>query len=266
MPMKKIAVITVNLNNLEGLKRTFESLDRQTSADFERIVIDGGSTDGSAEFIEREAGRLHYWVSEPDGGIYEGMNKGIAQAGADYVLFLNSGDRLAGDDVLARANAALGEADIYVGGVKRPGEAPRAARLRDAADVVDRLLFSAFPHQSVFLRRNLFERFGPYRTEYRITADWCHNMEAVVGGNASVKPLDFVVSEFDTTGVSSLHPERMQAERAQFMAAHPALGHLCGFYTQNAEMVRALRSGKISFAIVRLLFFLRRKFQRRRSS
>ena len=90
--MKKLTIITVNYNHCEGLRRTMESVFRQTCHDYEYIVIDGGSTDGSADLLRVSAGRIDYWVSEPDRGIYHAMNKGVARATGEYLLFLNSGD------------------------------------------------------------------------------------------------------------------------------------------------------------------------------
>ena len=90
----KLSIITINYNNLEGLKRTVESVINQTSKEFEYIVIDGGSNDGSGAYIESKSEHIDYWVSEPDKGIYNAMNKGIAKASGEYLLFLNSGDHL----------------------------------------------------------------------------------------------------------------------------------------------------------------------------
>ena len=261
----KISLITVNLNNLDGLRHTFESVVRQNCRNFEWIVIDGGSTDGSREFVESNRHLFSSYCSEPDGGIYEGMNKGIARAAGDYVLFLNSSDTLAADNVLAQASALMGEADIYVGAIARKGEgstimALPCPSLASPDDVVDKLLFSAFPHQGVFLRRALFDRYGPYDTRFRIAADWCHNVRALISGNASVATLPFVVAVFDTSGVSSAHPQRMYAERARFLSEYPSLNVLCNFYMQNVELSRAMRSNRLFFAVVRLMFYLKRRF------
>lgn len=84
----KVTIITVNYNNLEGLKRTIPSVLSQTFHDYEYIVIDGGSTDGSKEYIESQQQGLTYWVSERDKGIYPAMNKGIAQAHGEYCIFI----------------------------------------------------------------------------------------------------------------------------------------------------------------------------------
>ena len=88
----KYSIITVNFNNKEGLLKTIESVIHQTFRDFEFIIIDGGSTDGSVDVLKEYSSQINYWVSEPDGGIYQGMNKGLRQAKGDYVNFMNSGD------------------------------------------------------------------------------------------------------------------------------------------------------------------------------
>ena len=96
----KYSIITVNFNNKEGLRKTIESVIHQTFHDFEFIVIDGGSTDGSADVLKEYHTQIDYWVSEPDGGIYQGMNKGIKKATGDYLNFMNSGDCFFAVDVL----------------------------------------------------------------------------------------------------------------------------------------------------------------------
>ena len=88
----KLSVITINYNNRDGLRKTIESVVNQTCRDFEYIIIDGGSTDGSVDVIKQYADRIDYWVSEPDKGIYHAMNKGIAVAHGEYLNFMNSGD------------------------------------------------------------------------------------------------------------------------------------------------------------------------------
>ena len=98
--MPKLSIITVNLNNCIGLQKTFDSLFEQIFKDFEQIVIDGGSTDGSRELIETNVDKISYWVSEKDSGIYNAMNKGIIKATGDYLLFLNSGDHLLHKNIL----------------------------------------------------------------------------------------------------------------------------------------------------------------------
>lgn len=103
----KLSIITVNFNNNSGLGKTLESVRHQSFSSYEHIIIDAGSKDGSLETIKQYAeGNPHvtFWVSEPDKGIYDGMNKGIEHAGGEYLQFLNSGDFLVGD--------VLGQVDL----------------------------------------------------------------------------------------------------------------------------------------------------------
>ena len=104
------SVITINYNNREGLRNTIKSVVGQTYKDFEYIVIDGGSIDGSKELLEENASSVTYWISEKDNGIYHAMNKGVARASGTYCVFMNSGDFFCSKDVLERV-AALGFKD-----------------------------------------------------------------------------------------------------------------------------------------------------------
>ena len=111
--MKQVSIITVNYNDKEGLQRTINSVKPLKFRDFEHIIIDAASTDGSVELIKANQDRFSYWVSEKDEGIYDGMNKGIAQANGKYVLFLNSGDYLISKDALSYIFDELNQDFLY---------------------------------------------------------------------------------------------------------------------------------------------------------
>src|ERR1700741_3090435 len=98
--MPKISIITINYNDKTGLEKTISSVAGQSYADYEFIVIDGGSTDGSVEVIKKHESKISEWVSENDSGIFNAQNKGANKATGNYLLFLNSGDVLADKDVL----------------------------------------------------------------------------------------------------------------------------------------------------------------------
>ena len=100
----KYSIITINYNNRDGLEKTIQSVINQTCQDFEFIIIDGGSTDGSVDIIKKYNDRINYWVSEPDKGIYNAMNKGILQAHGEYLNFMNSGDCFFDNEVLNKVN------------------------------------------------------------------------------------------------------------------------------------------------------------------
>ncbi len=114
--MTKISIITINFNDLVGLEKTFNSVVSQSNTDFEYIVIDGGSTDGSKEFLEQNSDKLAYWISEKDSGVYNAMNKGIKAAKGDYVMFLNSRDFLIDSTIIDKVVKDLdGSTAIYYG-------------------------------------------------------------------------------------------------------------------------------------------------------
>ena len=111
----KYSIITVNFNNKEGLRKTIESVIHQTFRDFEFIIIDGGSTDGSVDVLREYDSQINFWVSEPDGGIYQGMNKGIKKATGEYLNFMNSGDCFYSTDILEKVSNYHSNADFIVG-------------------------------------------------------------------------------------------------------------------------------------------------------
>ena len=114
--MAKISIITINYNDKYGLSRTIDSVLNQTYEDFEYIVIDGNSNDGSKEILKNHDLSIDYWVSEPDSGIYNAMNKGIRVAKGDYLLFLNSGDYLCDNDTIHNVAKEIdGGKDLYYG-------------------------------------------------------------------------------------------------------------------------------------------------------
>ena len=98
----KLTVVTINYNNCKGLEKTLRSVTSQLTPEVEYVVIDGGSTDGSVDLIKRYEKNISFWVSEPDKGIYNAMNKGIAHAKGEYINFMNSGDCFHSPDVLSR--------------------------------------------------------------------------------------------------------------------------------------------------------------------
>ena len=165
----KISIITINYNNREGLSRTLASVAEQTCRDFEYIIIDGGSTDGSVEEIQHHAAIIDYWVSEPDGGIYNAMNKGIAKAQGDYCLFLNSSDMLYSPDIIAKVVPLLDGTDFCAGDICFLYEKPEVKVVPD--EITAYYMFhSILFHQSTFIRTALLKA-EPYSENYRIVSD-----------------------------------------------------------------------------------------------
>lgn len=212
----ELTVITINLNNRDGLRRTMDSVRAQTWKGFEWILIDGGSTDGSRELILEHQDDFAFWCSEPDDGIYPAMNKGCARASGDYVLFLNSGDSLYDPTVLERVHAAGLQDDIVAGQMVRLDNG-LLFRHYDP-DILVQLYTDTIGHQATFIRRNLLEKY-PYDESLRIVSDWKFWLEAIVLGQCSFTYLDIIVSKQDMTGISlaAANAPLLRAERKQVL-------------------------------------------------
>lgn len=196
----KLSVITINYNNKSGLQRTMESVFAQTCKDFEYIVVDGASTDGSAEYIREHADQLVYWVSEKDTGIYNAMNKGVRMAKGEYVLMLNSGDYFVDEHVVERILPVLDGTDIVQGNTIEGGERNRGYG-RSNISFLD-VQRGYFLHQASFCRRELFDKFGYFDESYRYVSDTIFFIKTLGYGGASFRYLDIDIADFDTTGFS----------------------------------------------------------------
>ncbi len=216
----KISVITINYNDREGLAKTMESVLSQTArlgVDYEYIVVDGGSSDGSAEVMAQYADKLAYGVSEPDGGIFNAMNKGIKAASGDYLNFMNAGDYFAAPDVLERVVKKLDGKDFYIGhqqNLKPHAHLIKAPRRISACSLVVQPL----PHQATFIRSALLKVRG-YNEQFKVIADWEQMVVEFLVNNRTYERLDFVVACFDTTGLSARagHDGRYEEERQRML-------------------------------------------------
>ena len=200
---KKLSIITINYNNLEGLKRTVESVINQTWQEFEYVVIDGGSTDRSAEYIESQSNRIDYWVSEPDKGIYNAMNKGIAKATGEYLLFLNSGDDFVDVKVLEENYTHLIKNDIICFNINVENQNGFFVK-----KCPEQLTFSFFfndtlPHQSTFIKRDLFHKYGYYDEDFKIIADWKFFILGVIVNDWTYKKIDATLTNYSFGGISA---------------------------------------------------------------
>ena len=208
----RFSVITVNYNNCEGLHRTINSVLCQDCTDYEYIIIDGGSTDGSIEVIQHYAERLAYWVSEPDGGVYEGMNKAVAVAHGEHCIFMNSGDEFYSPTVLSEVACLDSTYDLGVGSSLsinngKPGHIV-------TPPVQQSLLFwenYSVIHQAAFMRTNMLRERG-YDTTYRIVADWKYMFTEFLTREYRYVPFSITVCKFEGGGMSD-DADRRNAER-----------------------------------------------------
>ena len=209
----KLSIITVNLNNKNGLQKTIDSVVSQTFKDFEWIVIDGGSIDGSRELIEQYADHFAYWVSEPDKGVYNAMNKGIRVAKGEYLQFLNSGDWLWNETALERCfshgfTADIAYADLYI--FRENGFEERCY-----SDHLSLRFFykTTVCHNSTFIKRLPLAN-ELYDESLKIVSDWKFFLIQFIN-NKSFEHINEFVIAFDKSGMSSVYKELYKQERSE---------------------------------------------------
>jgi glycosyltransferase involved in cell wall biosynthesis len=201
--MNSVSIVTINYNNLAGLMKTVNSVLNQKGIKPEYIIVDGGSTDGSAEYILANNGLFSKIIIEKDKGIYDAQNKGVLNATGDYILFLNGGDWFKDENSLASFIPELGNYDILYGDIIYKKEDQENEF--QYPDTIDEkfMLSKGMPHQSTLIRRNLFEKTGLHKLNYRICADWDFFMHAFFIHNATRFHVKNAISVFDCTGISS---------------------------------------------------------------
>lgn len=194
------------------------SVFEQTYKNIEYIVIDGGSTDGSKEFIESNNYRIGYWVSEPDKGIYHAMNKGIKVAKGEYVLFLNSGDHFYSNQSLSLFKPYLlkdDKKDILYGNIAV------VSKTEWVKTYPEKLTFSYFvkdtlPHPATLINRACFKE-NLYDESLKIASDWKFFMIGICKNKFSYQYINEVISAFYLDGISSITPHLVENERQQVL-------------------------------------------------
>lgn len=195
----KFSIITINYNNLEGLIKTVNSVILQSFKNYEYIVIDGASTDGSEAYINQMKHYFDYHVSEPDTGIYNAMNKGIARANGDYCYFLNSGDSFVDQDVLLKIFTETRTQDFLYGSVQL------GDNIISYPEPIDYRFFisATLIHQAVFIKRDLFAQFGHYDETLEYVSDWKFFAAVSLDQNIYFYPVNVAIAKYDTSGLTS---------------------------------------------------------------
>jgi glycosyltransferase involved in cell wall biosynthesis len=212
-----VSVVTVVRDDSEGLERTIESVAAQSFRNFEYIVVDGASTDGTLDVIRRRESEIDAWVSEPDSGIYSAMNKGVRLASGDYILFMNAGDRFYAPEALERMFEPEPSAELVWGDcvIEKAGGGEEYDCAKDVLKRLHRQM--TVSHQSLFTRRAaLLSR--PYDESLRIAADYDFLCERLLAG-ASWEYRPFPVSRIDDRGLSARAFETSIAEKRRISLA-----------------------------------------------
>jgi len=200
----KLSIITINKDNALGLERTCQSVICQTFDDFEWIIIDGASNDNSCEIINKYIKKISYWISEPDTGVYNAMNKGIRQAKGDYCLFLNSGDWLYSCDSLSKAFDKiknLDEADVYYGDCIDDNNI--IWKMPQELSIDDFYIQRVLNHQNTFIKRSLFFDHEFYNEKYRTISDSIFFIKEYFIYHSKFIYINELISVYILNGISS---------------------------------------------------------------
>lgn len=253
----KLSIITINYNDCCGLKKTIESVWRQTARnEIEHIVVDGGSTDGSAEYLQTNTEKIDHWVSERDKGIYNAMNKGIRMASGDYIQILNAGDCLAAPDVTVRMLEALERTnypDIMYGNMLKTSDWKHFNRDRcgDGRYYTPQsfLYFycGTLNHDCAYIRRTLFDTFGYYNELMQICSDWEWYVRTIVLGKVNATYVDIDVTHFDMNGISesgNKNREIIERERRAYLEQVLPSAVLVDYDTYSFPILQYIRLKK----------------------
>jgi glycosyltransferase involved in cell wall biosynthesis len=216
-PLPKVTVVTVCYNPGELLEPTLKSVLSQDYPNLEYIVIDGGSTDGSVELIKQYADKLSYWVSEPDKGIYDAMNKAAAKATGTYINFMNAGDWfLQPETVKQMMEKAPATADMIYG--SHEVRYPNFVKKKRSLPLTDMWKYSVYSHQSLFARTEHLQQ-QPFSTDYPICADHQFNLRQLARGRQFYDTGMYVCS-FGAGGVSDVRMLQSYRETYQLAKQH----------------------------------------------
>lgn len=215
--MNRISIITVNRNNSEGLKKTILSVIGQTYTNYEFIVIDGASSDQSVDIITQYQSNISYWVSEPDAGIFNAMNKGIQQASGDYLYFLNSADAFADNDVLNKIFGRETYTAPFINGHQLNdfgNYTQRVPAMNRPLTLFD-FYWGTIKHQATFIHKSMFAKYGMYDENLKITADWKFFLQTI--GLHNEQPLftdtDIVLFQWDGISTNPQLQKKHEEER-----------------------------------------------------
>lgn len=256
----KLSIITINWNNADGLQKTIQSIVSQTYKDFEYVIIDGCSKDRSVEIIQHFAKQFPInWVSEPDKGIYNAMNKGITRASGEYLHFLNSGDILFDNQVVEKMVsqlAANNQPDILIGklhkhltdGTLFPNPINRNFSFL-------RFYSNSINHPATYIKKELFLKYGLYDESLKIVSDWKWFMQVVAFHDIKPAITDVDVAIFDMTGISETNIELRESERRKVLTDIVPSCYLQDYdhYSTDIYMMQRLHRHPWAFKMVRFL-------------
>jgi glycosyltransferase involved in cell wall biosynthesis len=223
VPELQVSVITASLNAAAHIQTAIDSVASQTYPHIQHVVIDGGSTDGTLEIIQRNRNRIGYFVSEPDLGIYDAMNKGIRAASGDILYFLNADDRFCDDRVVEDVVSVFDyDASLEVVYGNLVWDKPAGMERHTQPSTITRasLASATILHQTVFAKRHVFDATNGFSEEYKVVSDYDWMMKVFIRDRRKYRYCDRDVAVMGTQGLSwtssDWESERVEAMRAYF--------------------------------------------------
>lgn len=201
----RISIITATYNAAKTLEQTISSIIHQDYTDVEYIIVDGGSTDDTISIIKKYESYGIKWISEPDGGLYEALNKGICMASGDYIEIIGADDALADSNVISRIASEIEDTtDILCGQVWYVNEVTKTQRVYSNTEMQDKNHYRGGmpPHAAMFVRREILLRY-PFDISYRISGDYKFFLQCYYDNTIKIQYVDDFVAFFAASGISS---------------------------------------------------------------
>ena len=203
MSQPLFSIVTPTFNSLQGLRQSFDSVQAQSPGLFEYWVVDGASTDGTSGWLREKKSESFHWISEPDSGVYDAMNKAIKRASGQFFYFLGSGDTL-NHEILEKAaqfitSLPLGKPRFIYGDVRVTNQ---NGRLLGGAFTKRRLCRENICHQAIFYERSIFALLGDYDVKYPIYSDWALNLQCFGDDRISKVHWNQLIANFEGNGLS----------------------------------------------------------------
>lgn len=226
------SIIIVVYNGAKTISSAIDSVLAQVFTNFELVIIDGGSSDNTVSIIKTYGSKIHFFSTEPDNGIYDAMNKGIAAAKGEYLYFLGSDDTLFNEQVLHQVadSINLQPADLIYGNVLMSTSGQRY----DGAFTYEKLLTKNISHQAIFYKRTIFQQLGGYNLKYKLHADWDFNLTCFKNETVQKAYIELIVAHF-TEGSTSSKPDKTFIQAALLPA-------ILQYQNSHQEFLRSIKN------------------------
>ena len=239
--LPKISVITVCYNAAHLLRKTIESVIEQSYERIEYIIVDGGSSDLTKSIVFEFQKKIDLFISEPDDGIYDAMNKGIKNATGDLIIFLNAGDHYISSNALKYAVTKMNfqNADIFYGRILWEDPFNKDIVLSDhhLTRYEWDLKFSNFPHPATFYKKKLFKEFGLFDETFKILGDYEWNAKALVKNRIPFQYINVAIGVFRADGISNsiTNSDKIQQETKEIYQRYFKPGWLFSFVEKHND-------------------------------